>query len=49
LLRLVWVDWATIRFRFLRPAARNTGSFCVFGPVLSSPAHGPPYLAMDPV
>jgi hypothetical protein len=25
------------------------GGFCVFGPVLSSPAHGPPSLAMDPI
>jgi hypothetical protein len=37
----VWLDWATIQFRFFGPAARCTWSFCVFGPVLSSPAHGP--------
>jgi hypothetical protein len=35
----VWLDWATIQFRFIGPAVRCTGSFCVFGPVLSSPAH----------
>jgi hypothetical protein len=43
----IWLDRATIQFRFLRPASRYTGSFCVFGPVLSSPAHGLPSLAMD--
>ena len=42
----LWLDRATIRFRFYQPAATCTGSFCVFGPVLSSPAHGPPYLTM---
>jgi hypothetical protein len=45
----LWQDRATIQFRFLRPASRFTGSFCVFGPVLSSPAHGPPSLAMAQV
>jgi hypothetical protein len=43
----VWLDWATIQFRFFRPASRYTGSFCVFGPVLSSPAHGVISLAME--
>jgi hypothetical protein len=37
----VWLDWATIQFRFYQHCATYTGSFCVFGPVLSSPAHGP--------
>ena len=45
----IWLDWATIRFRVFGPAARTTGSFCVFGPVLSSPAHGPSSLAMDQI
>jgi hypothetical protein len=36
---LLWLDWATIQFRFFRPNSCYTGSFCVFGPVLSSPAH----------
>jgi hypothetical protein len=35
----LWLDRATTRFRFFRPASRYTGSFCVFGPALSSPAH----------
>jgi hypothetical protein len=35
----VWLDWATIRFRFFGPAATYTGGVCVFGPALSSPAH----------
>jgi hypothetical protein len=43
----VWLDWATIRFRFLRPNSGYTGSFCVCGPALSSPAHGLPSIAMD--
>jgi hypothetical protein len=30
-----------------RPNSGYTGSFCVFGPALRSPAHGLPYLAMD--
>jgi hypothetical protein len=42
----LWLDRATIRFRFYQPAATCTGSFCVFGPVLSSPAHGLIYLPM---
>jgi hypothetical protein len=42
------LDRATIRFRVFGHAATCTGSFCVFGPVLSSPAHGSPYLAMEP-
>jgi hypothetical protein len=45
----LWLDWATIQFRFIGPAARTTGSFCVFGPVLSSPAHGSPSLTMDQI
>jgi hypothetical protein len=36
---LLWLDRATIQFRFIGPASRYTGSFRVFGPVLSSPAH----------
>jgi hypothetical protein len=43
----VWLDRATIQFRCLRPNSGYTGSFCVFGPVLSSPAHGLPSLAME--
>jgi hypothetical protein len=35
----LWLDWATIQFRFFGPNSCYTGSFCVFGPVLSSPAH----------
>jgi hypothetical protein len=46
---MVWLDWATIQFRFYQPNSGYTGSFCVFGPVLSSPAHGAPYLAMAPI
>jgi hypothetical protein len=30
----VWLDRATIQFRFIGPAAQTTGSFCVFGPAL---------------
>jgi hypothetical protein len=43
----IWLDRATIQFRFLRHCQTYTGSFCVFGPVLSSPAHGTPSLAME--
>jgi hypothetical protein len=42
----IWLDRATIRFRFYQHCQTYTGSFCVFGPVLSSPAHGAPYLPM---
>jgi hypothetical protein len=35
----IWLDRATIQFMFFGPASRGTGRFCVFGPVLSSPAH----------
>jgi hypothetical protein len=42
----VWLDRATTRFRVFRPNSGYTGSFCVFGPVLSSPAHGSPSLPM---
>jgi hypothetical protein len=45
----VWLDWATIQFRFFGHAATYTGSFCVFGPVLSSPAHAAPSLDMPPI
>jgi hypothetical protein len=45
--QMIWLDRATIRFRVLRPNSGYTGSFCVFGSVLSSPAHGAPYLAMS--
>jgi hypothetical protein len=44
--QLLLLDWATIRFRFIGQTASYTGSFCVFGPVLSSPAHGAASLAM---
>jgi hypothetical protein len=43
----LWLDRATIRIRFFGQCASYTGSFCVFGLVLSSPAHGLPSLAMD--
>jgi hypothetical protein len=35
---VIWLDWATTRFRFIGPNSGYTGGFCVFGPVLSSPA-----------
>jgi hypothetical protein len=41
-----WLDWATTRFRFYQPASRYTGSNLLLRPVLSSPAHGSPYLPM---
>jgi hypothetical protein len=44
-----WLDRATIQFRFFGHAATYTRSFCVFEPVLSSPAHGAPSLAMEPI
>ena len=40
------LDWPLIRFGFIGHCAHTTGSFCVFGPVLSSPAHGAASLAM---
>jgi hypothetical protein len=46
---LLWLDWATIQFMFIGPASRYTGSFCVFGPVLSSPAHAAESLDMPPI
>jgi hypothetical protein len=45
----LWLDRATIRFRFFGHAATYTGSFCVFGPALSSPAHGVISLAMEQI
>jgi hypothetical protein len=45
----VWLDRATIQFRFYQPNSGYTWSFCVFGPVLSSPAHAPSYLAMPQI
>jgi hypothetical protein len=42
----VLLDWATIQFRFIGPNSGYTGSFCVFGPVLSSPAHAAASLDM---
>jgi hypothetical protein len=45
----LWLDWATIRFRFIGPNSGYIGSFCVFGPVLSSPAHGTSSLAMEQI
>ena len=42
----VSLDWPLIRFGFIGHCAHTTGSFCVFGPVLSSPAHGAASLAM---
>jgi hypothetical protein len=46
---LLWLDWATIRFRFIGHCRTCTGSFCVFGPVLSSPAHAASSLDMPPI
>jgi hypothetical protein len=45
----VWLDGATIQFRFFGHNSCYTGSFCVFGPVLSSPAHGSSSLTMDQI
>jgi hypothetical protein len=45
----LWLDWARSQFRFFRPAATCTGSFCVFGPALSSPAHASPSLPMPQI
>jgi hypothetical protein len=40
------LDWPLTQFGFFGHCALTTGSFCVFGPVLSSPARGPSSLAM---
>jgi hypothetical protein len=48
-IKMIWLDRARNRFRFYQHCQTYTGSFCVFGPVLSSPAHGPTYLAMGQV
>jgi hypothetical protein len=40
------LDWPLTRFGFIGHSATYTGSFCVFGPVLSSPARGPSSLDM---
>jgi hypothetical protein len=45
----LWLDRATIQFRFIGHAATYTESFCVFGPVLSSPAHASSSLAMPQI
>jgi hypothetical protein len=42
----VWLDRPQTWFRVFGHAAIYTGSFCVFGPALSSPAHGTSSLAM---
>jgi hypothetical protein len=42
----IWLDRATIRLRVYRHCGALTGSFCVFGSVLSSPAHASMSLAM---
>ena len=42
----VSLDWPLTRFGFFGHSATYTGSFYVFGPVLSSPARGPSSLAM---
>jgi hypothetical protein len=38
--------WPLTRFGFIGHCATYTGSFCVFGPALSSPARGAASLAM---
>jgi hypothetical protein len=40
------LDWPLTRFGFFGPASCCTSSFCVFGPVLSSPAHAAASLDM---
>jgi hypothetical protein len=40
------LDWPLTQFGFFGHCATYTGSFCVFRPVLSSPAHGAASLAM---
>jgi hypothetical protein len=45
-LAYVWLDRATIRFRFIGHYRTYIGSFCVFGPALSSPTHASISLAM---
>jgi hypothetical protein len=40
------LDWPLTQFGFFGPASCCTSSFCVVGPVLSSPARGSPSLAM---
>jgi hypothetical protein len=45
----IWLDRATIRFRFIGHCRTCTGSFCVFGPALSSPSHGSISLAMGQI
>jgi hypothetical protein len=45
----LWLDTAKLQFWVFGQSASYTGSFCVFGPVLSSPAHGPPSLAMGQI
>jgi hypothetical protein len=40
------LDWPLIQFGFIGHCGTSRGSFCVFGPVLSSPAHGAASLAM---
>jgi hypothetical protein len=45
----LWLDRATIQFRVFGHCGTSPGSFCGFGAVLSSPAHGPRPLAMDQI
>jgi hypothetical protein len=46
---MLWLDWATTRFRFIGPASCYTGSNSLLRPVLSSPAHGSISLAMGQI
>jgi hypothetical protein len=42
----VSLDWPLTRFGFIGHCGTYTGSFCVFGPVSSSPARGAASLAV---
>jgi hypothetical protein len=46
---LLLLDRPQTWFRVFGHAATYIGSFCVFGPVLSSPAHAAASLAMPPI
>jgi hypothetical protein len=41
-----WLDWPLTQFGFFGHCALTTGSFCVFGLALSSPAHAAASLDM---
>jgi hypothetical protein len=43
---LISLDWPLTQFGLFGQCGTCIGSFCVFGPVLSSPARGSPSLAM---